>query len=200
MAAISVRGLTKRFGAVTAVDDLSFDVQPGTITGFLGPNGAGKTTTLRMLLGLVRPTAGTALVDGTPVRPARPAGVHGRRRAGGHGLPPRTYRPQPPADPGPPQRHPDPPGRRGARRGRARRRRPPPGRRFLPRHAATAHACRRPARRSRHPGPRRAHQRARPGRRALAASVPARPGRPGRDGAGLQPPAGRAGDVRRLRW
>ena len=66
MAAISVRGLTKRFGGVTAVNDLSFDVESGTITGFLGPNGAGKTTTLRMILGLVHPTAGSALVDGTP--------------------------------------------------------------------------------------------------------------------------------------
>jgi ABC-2 type transport system ATP-binding protein len=64
MSAISVQGLTKRFGGVLAVDDLSFDVQPGTITGFVGPNGAGKTTTLRILLGLVRPTAGTALVNG----------------------------------------------------------------------------------------------------------------------------------------
>ncbi|MGH9248411.1 MAG: ABC transporter ATP-binding protein [Acidimicrobiales bacterium] len=74
MAAISVQGLTKRFGSITAVDDLSFDVPPGTITGFIGPNGAGKTTTLRMVLGLVRPTAGTALVDGVPyVKLDRPA-------------------------------------------------------------------------------------------------------------------------------
>jgi len=65
MTDVSVRGLTKRFGAVTAVQDLSFDVGPG-VTGFLGPNGAGKTTTLRMLLGLVRPTSGTATVDGRP--------------------------------------------------------------------------------------------------------------------------------------
>ena len=68
MAALAVQGLTKRFGKITAVDDLSFDVQPGTITGFLGPNGAGKTTTLRMLLGLVHPSAGTGLVDGVPFR------------------------------------------------------------------------------------------------------------------------------------
>ena len=59
MTAVSVRGLTKRFGHITAVNDLSFDVTHGTITGFLGPNGAGKTTTLRMLLGLVHPTAAT---------------------------------------------------------------------------------------------------------------------------------------------
>jgi ABC-2 type transport system ATP-binding protein len=65
MTDVSVTGLTKRFGAVTAVRDADFTVSPG-VTGFLGPNGAGKTTTLRMLLGLVRPTAGTALIDGRP--------------------------------------------------------------------------------------------------------------------------------------
>ena len=68
MAEIAVRGLTKRFGHVLAVDDLTFAVQPGTVTGFLGPNGAGKTTTLRMLLGLVAPTAGSALVNGVAYR------------------------------------------------------------------------------------------------------------------------------------
>ena len=61
---IEVSGLTKRFGSFVAVDDLSFRVEPGRITGFLGPNGAGKTTTLRMLLGLVRPTHGTATIGG----------------------------------------------------------------------------------------------------------------------------------------
>jgi ABC-2 type transport system ATP-binding protein len=61
---IAVRGLTKRYGPVTAVDALTFGVQPGVLTGFLGPNGAGKTTTLRMLLGLVAPTAGEALIAG----------------------------------------------------------------------------------------------------------------------------------------
>ncbi|MPZ62588.1 MAG: ATP-binding cassette domain-containing protein [Propionibacteriales bacterium] len=61
---IEVDGLTKRFGDVVAVDDLSFTVEPGSITGFLGPNGAGKTTTLRMLLGLVRPDKGRASICG----------------------------------------------------------------------------------------------------------------------------------------
>ena len=79
MTAISVHGLVKRFGGVVAVDDLSFEVQPGTLTGFVGPNGAGKTTTLRIILGLVRPTAGTALVGGVPYarldRPARRVGA-----------------------------------------------------------------------------------------------------------------------------
>ena len=61
---IAVSGLTKRYPNVTAVDGLSFTVEPGRVTGFLGPNGAGKTTTLRMLLGLVTPTAGTATIGG----------------------------------------------------------------------------------------------------------------------------------------
>lgn len=61
---IEVRGLSKQFGDFTAVQDLSFRVEPGRITGFLGPNGAGKTTTLRMLLGLIRPTAGVGLIGG----------------------------------------------------------------------------------------------------------------------------------------
>jgi ABC-2 type transport system ATP-binding protein len=68
MAVITIQGLTKRFGQVVAVDDLSFEVDQGTVVGFLGPNGAGKTTTLRMLLGLVTPTAGTARIDGKPYR------------------------------------------------------------------------------------------------------------------------------------
>ncbi len=75
---IEVRGLTKRFGTVRAVDDLSFDVAPGRVTGFLGPNGSGKTTTLRMALGLVAADAGTATIGGQPyVRHERPAAVVG---------------------------------------------------------------------------------------------------------------------------
>jgi ABC-2 type transport system ATP-binding protein len=61
---VSVCSLTKRFGELTAVADLDFSLDPGTVTGFLGPNGAGKTTTLRLLLGLAEPTAGEALVFG----------------------------------------------------------------------------------------------------------------------------------------
>ncbi len=59
---VRAESLTKRYGSLTAVDDLSFALEPGTITGFLGPNGAGKTTTLRMLLGLARPTQDRALI------------------------------------------------------------------------------------------------------------------------------------------
>ena len=63
---VQVESLTKRFGEVLAVDNLSFALEPGTITGFLGPNGAGKTTTLRMLLGLAAPSAGRAMIFGKP--------------------------------------------------------------------------------------------------------------------------------------
>jgi ABC-2 type transport system ATP-binding protein len=77
--AISVKDLTRRFGAFTAVDKLSFDVEAGEIFGFLGANGAGKSTTIRMLCGLLEPTGGTALVGGVDV--ARdPEGV--KRRIG----------------------------------------------------------------------------------------------------------------------
>src|ERR1035441_3717816 len=66
MTSIQIHGLTKRFGDVVAVDNLSFEVAQGSITGFLGPNGAGKTTTLRMLLGLIEPTAGSSTIAGKP--------------------------------------------------------------------------------------------------------------------------------------
>lgn len=71
MAELEVRSLTKRYGPTVAVDDLSFAVHAGRVTGFLGPNGAGKTTTMRALLGLLRPSSGEALVDGH--RPAEMA-------------------------------------------------------------------------------------------------------------------------------
>ena len=64
--AIVASGLTKRYGSVSAVEDLSFEVRRGAVTGFLGPNGAGKTTTLRMVLGLARPSAGAATIFGQP--------------------------------------------------------------------------------------------------------------------------------------
>ncbi len=68
---IQVRGLTKRYGPTLAVDDLTFDVRPGRVTGFLGPNGAGKSTTMRLIVGLDAPTAGTAAIDGQPYRSLR---------------------------------------------------------------------------------------------------------------------------------
>src|SRR5438046_7966169 len=66
--AIEVMGLTKRFGRIVAVEELSFAVREGTVTAFLGPNGSGKTTTLRMLLGLVEPSAGRATIGGRRYR------------------------------------------------------------------------------------------------------------------------------------
>jgi ABC-2 type transport system ATP-binding protein len=79
-AAIEAAGLTKRYADVVAVDDLTFSVREGSVTGFLGPNGAGKTTTLRMVLGLARPTSGEARVEGRPYAeladPARTVGAN----------------------------------------------------------------------------------------------------------------------------
>ncbi|MFD0968171.1 ABC transporter ATP-binding protein [Plantactinospora endophytica] len=71
-AVLTVERLTKRYGRLTAVDDVSFAVRPGVVTGFLGPNGAGKTTMLAMLAGLVRPTSGRVLLGGTPLRERSP--------------------------------------------------------------------------------------------------------------------------------
>lgn len=92
---IEVRGLTKRYGDTVAVDHLTFEVQPGRVTGFLGPNGAGKSTTMRMIVGLDHPSSGEALVDGrsygTLDRPLRHVGallesdaVHPGRSARNH--------------------------------------------------------------------------------------------------------------------
>ena len=92
---IEVRGLTKRYGAKTAVDDLTFSIEPGKVTGFLGPNGAGKTTTMRCILGLDYPDEGTVAVDGKSypdlAYPMREVGalldakaVHGGRSARNH--------------------------------------------------------------------------------------------------------------------
>lgn len=78
-ATVVIDHLTKQFGSVKAVDELTFSVRPGAVTGFLGPNGAGKTTTLRMLLGLMKPTSGHALIGGKPYaqleRPAATVGA-----------------------------------------------------------------------------------------------------------------------------
>src|SRR5262249_35944902 len=68
---IEAAGLTKRYGATVAVDDLSFKVPPGQVTGFLGPNGAGKSTTMRLILGLDAPTSGSVTVNGRPCRAYR---------------------------------------------------------------------------------------------------------------------------------
>ncbi|MBP3042166.1 ABC transporter ATP-binding protein [Arthrobacter jiangjiafuii] len=105
---IEAQGLSKRFGAKTAVDNVSFTVQPGKVTGFLGPNGAGKSTTMRMICGLDNPTAGTVTVNGRPyarhkaplhevgalleakaVHPKRTAYNHLRALAATHGIPAR---------------------------------------------------------------------------------------------------------------
>jgi ABC-2 type transport system ATP-binding protein len=93
MATIEITGLGKRFGAITAVDDVTFTVEEGSVVGFLGPNGAGKTTTLRMLLGLVTPTTGTATINGRPYRELRqPRHVVGAALEASGAYPGRTAR------------------------------------------------------------------------------------------------------------
>ncbi|MEU7580936.1 ABC transporter ATP-binding protein [Streptomyces sp. NPDC041068] len=95
MTAIEVKGLTKVYGQVRAVDRLTFSVRPGQVTGFLGPNGAGKSTTMRLVLGLDRPSSGTATIGGSPftrlAAPLRHVGAlldaqapHGSRTARNH--------------------------------------------------------------------------------------------------------------------
>jgi ABC-2 type transport system ATP-binding protein len=92
---IEARGLVKRYGSTVAVNDLSFSIRPGMVTGFLGPNGAGKTTTMRMILGLDAPTQGSVTVGGRSYRdvlaPMHEVGalldaraLHGGRRARDH--------------------------------------------------------------------------------------------------------------------
>src|SRR4051812_43432005 len=102
---IEAHDLTKRYGAKTAVDRISFTVEPGSVTGFLGPNGAGKSTTMRMIMGLDRPSAGRVTVNGKPyaqhrsplsqvgalldakaAHPGRSARSHLRTMAATHGI------------------------------------------------------------------------------------------------------------------
>src|SRR4051794_41905014 len=106
MTAISVQDITKNFGRITAVDALRFDVEFGTLTGFLGPNGAGKTTTLRMLLGLVHPSGGSALVDGIPYRRPSQAAVTLGNVLGGTGVYSRRTPRDPPRGLAPPDNNP----------------------------------------------------------------------------------------------
>ena len=92
---IEARGLTKRYGDKVAVDNISFTVEPGTVTGFLGPNGAGKSTTMRMIMGLDKPTSGKVTINGRPYRQLSAPlcevgalldakGLHGSRSARNH--------------------------------------------------------------------------------------------------------------------
>ncbi len=112
--------LSKHYGDVTAVDDLSFVAREGAVTGFLGPNGAGKTTTLRMLLGLVAPTGGTATIGGRPYGELDGTVAPRRRGARVDRLLPGPARARPPARAGHRGRAARHPRRRGARAGRPR--------------------------------------------------------------------------------
>ena len=185
---ISVRALTKEHGSLRAVDDLTFDARAGTVTGFLGPNGAGKSTTMRVVMGLDRPTSGTALVDGRAyaglTAPLREVGA--LLDAGADA--PRAHRTRPPADRRSQQRNPTSRGRRGHRAGRPRRRLAPPHQDVLARHAPAPGYRRRPARRPRRAAVRRAGQRPGPRRRPVDPVAAARVRGGGAHGARVEPP------------
>ena len=189
MPELEVRNLTKRFGRTLAVDDLSFSVEAGLVTGFLGPNGAGKTTTMRALMGLLRPTGGEALVEGRP-----PVEMREPLSTIGAALEATSF-------------HPSRSGRNHLRALAATAAIPSsrvdevlemveltplgeaPRLRLLARHAPAPGAGGGAARRAADPDPRRAGERARPPGGALAARPAPGPGGRGPHGAGLQPPA-----------
>ena len=155
-------GWGRRYDGKPAVTDLSFEVQPGSVTGFLGPNGAGKSTTMRLMLGLDR-RCGHDDVRRRAVHRPPPA------RCGTSARCSRRSRSTPPARPATtcacwPRRNgiPRAPGRRGARAARALRRRPQEAEDVLARHGSAARPRRRAARRPAHADPRRAGQRPRP--------------------------------------
>ena len=189
---IEVRGLVKRYGELTAVDNVDLTVNAGDVYGYLGPNGAGKTTSLRMMLGLIRPSAGNVRLFGRDPNESVQAldGVAGLRRGAGV-LPVPDGTPQPRAARRLRRRRSERPDRRGARDGRARRPRARPRRRLLARHASAARDRGGAAARPEAAAARRARDRARPGGHArhAAADPPSR--RPGDDGAALEPPARR---------
>ena len=107
MALVQARGLSKSFSGKAAVRGLSFDVMPGSVTGFLGPNGAGKSTTMRLMLGLDN-GEGVTTYDGVPYRELEPAAAACRVGAGRQAVPPHPPSGRPPADAGCVQRHPAP--------------------------------------------------------------------------------------------
>ena len=187
MAAIEAMGLSKRYGSVQAVADLSFGVDAGRVTGFIGPNGAGKSTTLRMLLGLVRPDSGSApAVDGhvgavledMSYHPGRSGRNHLRvvAVAGGHG----TARVDELLE------------RVGLCAAP-----PTSASRAIRRECASASASRRRSWATPDPDPRRAGQRPRPARDPLDPRSSARRSRAGTRGARVEPPALRARPERR---
>ena len=185
---IEVQGLSKRYGDRVAVDDLSFTVKPGIVTGFLGPNGAGKSTTMRLILGLDRPSAGWATVNGRAYRDLRGAAARGRRAARGASDPHRPQRLQPPAGAGPDPCHRPRSRRRGDPAGGPRVRRPQAGRRVLAGYGPAARHRRRAAGRSRHADPGRAVQRPRPGGHPLDPKPAEAAGRRGSHGVRLLAP------------
>ena len=184
---IEARGLVKRYGPAIAVDHLSFDVRPGTVTGFLGPNGAGKSTTMRMMLGLDRPDAGTVRIGGQDYRdlrcPLREVGARLEARAFHPGRTARAHLTALAASNRiPPRRVSDVLEITGMEGGR------PVRGQVLPGHVPAARHRGRAARRPGRAAARRAGQRPGPRGHPVDQEPAEEPGRAGPDRAGLQPP------------
>ena len=205
MTVIETEGLTKRFRHVVAVDGVSLTVPTGARFGLLGPNGSGKTTLVRMLLGLVHPTAGRVALLGRADAAGRPARAAAGRGAGGgaRGVAAAVGADQPAADGRGRWRRPPGPrrpggGGAGARRPRRHRRTPRAG--VLAGDAPTARHRRRAPAQARAAPPRRAHQRPRPPRHRRDARAAAALRGAGHDRGAVQPPAERGGGALHRRW
>ena len=195
---IVIDHISKKYGQQVAVDDLSFQVKPGVVTGFLGPNGAGKSTTMRMIIGLDRPDSGQITIDGRRYAEHRGPDPRGRRAAGGEGGASRPARPATicwpsAATTGVSTRRVDEVldlvGLTGAAR--------PPGRRLLPRHVAAIGHRRRVAGRPADPALRRAGQRPGPGGHPVDPWAAGRARRAGPHGVRVLPPDHRTRGGRR---
>ena len=196
---IEAHGLTKRYGQITAVDQLSFDVRPGVVTGFLGPNGSGKSTTMRLILGLDAADRGTVKVGGRRYRdlpcPLREVGALLEARAFHPGRSARAHLQALAASNGiPPCRVDEVLQLVGLARPHGGQ---PQGGPALPGHGSAARHRRRAARRPARPSPRRAGQRPGPGGHPLDQEPDEVAGRRGADRVRLQPPDHRDGADRR---
>ena len=185
---IEVHGLSKRYGDKLAVDDLSFTVQPGVVTGFLGPNGAGKSTTMRLILGLDRPDVRRGPGQRAALRLREVPDARGRRPARRQGRPRRAHRAGPPRGAVPVQRDPHEAGGRGPRDDGHARGREEADPRLLARHVPAARHRGGHARRPAGGDVRRARERPRPRGHHLDPAIHADAGGAGADRFRVQPP------------
>ena len=196
---IEVQNLSKHYGDITAVDDLSFGVRSGRVTGFLGRNGSGKTTTMRMMLGLAAPTSGRATFGGRTYSELARPDPRGRRGDRLRRVPSEPHRPPAPRRHGDRRRHRPLPGQRGAVDRRTLRGRRPPRRGVLDGDASAPRTGMRPPRRSTRAAPRRTTERSRSRRHRMGPRHPSPTRIRGTHDPALQPRPRRGCDHRRRR-